>query len=192
MITLGITGSIATGKSTISAMLKKKGIEVFDADHQARHELYNNDVITKQVLHHFGTIDRHALATAVFAHEDKLKLLESILHPPITEARNAFLESAKANHAEIVALDIPLLYEKDLAHLFDYVIVTYTDPQTQMKRALERPNMTGQMFNLINNRQMPQEEKKAYADFTIDTTMAIEEVERQLDTILNTIKTNHA
>lgn len=173
MIKLGLTGSIGMGKSTTSRMLVEAGVPLWDAD-AAVHDLYAPggaavDAVTSLCPDALkgGGIDRQVLKTWIAEDPTRLKLLESVVHPLVAEARAAFL-AENAGQA-LVALDVPLLFETGDPADYDVILVVSIDAETQAARVLNRPGMTQELFDRILARQMPDAEKRARADFVIET-----------------------
>jgi len=181
---LGLTGSIGMGKSALAAMFAELGVPVFDAD-AAVHALQGlGGALLEPIERAFpGStgpqgVDRARLGASVFGDPDKLKLLESIVHPAVGEMRRAFL----AEHAEapLVVFDIPLLYEKTGAQGLDAVAVVSAPPEVQRARVLARPGMTAEKFDKILALQVPDAQKRARADFVIDTGLTLAETKGQV------------
>lgn len=189
---IGITGSIATGKSTVSNMIKELGYTVVDADIAARvvvepgEEAYEKIVqaFGEEILQPNGKLDRKKLGNIVFNNEDKRLLLNSIVHPAVRKWMNDQKEEAFARGEKMVFLDIPLLYESKLTHMTDKVIVVYVDQKTQLRRLMERNELTEEEALARINSQMSIEEKKKLADAVIDNRGPLEETQRQLISIL--------
>jgi dephospho-CoA kinase len=189
---IGITGSIATGKSTISKMIKELGYTVVDADVAARavvepgEEAYKE--IVKQfgddILSHDGSLNRKKLGDIVFNNEEKRLLLNSIVHPAVRKWMNNQKENAFERGEKVVFLDIPLLFESKLTHMVEKIIVVYIDQQTQLERLMSRNDLTKQEASARINSQLSIEEKKQLADAVIDNRGTIEESKEQLLTIL--------
>ena len=185
---IGVTGSIAAGKSTVARWINKMGIATHDSD-LAVHELLGPegeavpDVLMK-FGPHFGTIargiDRKLLGDEVFASSKKRKTLESILHPMVRQHREIFIAKQNKINAEAVLLDIPLLYETGSDMLCNYVIVVYASAKTTTERALARPNMTKDKLNSILALQMPVDDKKKRADLILDTDLPKGKTRNQL------------
>ena len=178
MIVLGLTGSIGMGKSTVAAMFAGLGIPVFDAD-AAVHRLQGPEGrLVSAIEHAFagttgaGGVDRTALGEIVLVDPEKLALLEAIVHPAVADERAAFF----ATHAgaPLVVLDIPLLFEKAGHAVVDKVAVVSAPFDVQRARVLARPGMTPERFEHILARQMPDADKRARADFVIDTGASID------------------
>ena len=173
MIVLGLTGSIGMGKSTVAAMFADEGVPVFDAD-AAVHRLQGPEgALVEQIEAHFpgttgaGGVDRTALAEAVLGESEKLLGLESLVHPAVARERELFL--AQHKDAPLVLIDIPLLFEKGGADQVDRIAVVSAPAEVQRERVLARPGMTAGKFERILALQMPDEEKRARADFVIPT-----------------------
>nr|WP_315458663.1 dephospho-CoA kinase [uncultured Sphingorhabdus sp.] len=170
---IGLTGSIGMGKSAVAAMLADEGIPVFDAD-AAVHDMQKAGgemlpAIEKAFPGTTGAdgVDRKALGAAVFGDRDKLAVLESIIHPAVAARRAAFLK-ARAD-ADIIVFDIPLLFEKGGEAGVDAVVVVSAPYAVQRARVLERAGMTPEKFDQIVALQMNDAEKRARADYVIDT-----------------------
>lgn len=170
---LGLTGSIGMGKSTVAAMLRDCGVPVFDAD-AAVHVLQGpGGALLPAIEEAFpGTtraegVDRAKLGARVFGDRDKLARLEAIVHPAVAEMRRAFLR--ENGHEPLVVFDIPLLYEKGGAQGLDAVAVVSAPAEVQRARVLARLGMTEEKFEQILGLQVPDAEKRARADFIIDT-----------------------
>jgi dephospho-CoA kinase len=188
MTVLGLTGSIGMGKSTVARMFAEEGVPVFDAD-AAVHALQGpGGALVAGIEALFpGTtglegVNRSTLAERVLAEPAALKRLETLIHPEVARAREAFL----AAHADapVVVLDIPLLFEKGGAELVDKVAVVSADPEVQRVRTLNRAGMTPEKFLRILGHQMPDAEKRARADFVIPTDCSFDETRGSVRRIL--------
>ena len=179
MFRLGLTGSIATGKSTALKAFAALGVPVFSSD-EAVHALYEGEAVPlvgalfPGVIHN-GTIDRPALAARLVGQPEKLKALESVVHPLVRRKMSEFLSAAQSTGAPLAVLDVPLLFETGFDYGLDAVAVTVVDETEQRRRALARPGMTEEKLATILARQMPEDEKRKRADFVIDTSGTIEE-----------------
>ena len=189
---LGLTGSIGMGKSAVAAMLRGLGVPVFDAD-AAVHELQGPGGACLAAIERAfpGTtgpegVDRQKLGAAVFGNPDALKLLESIVHPEVAELRRAFLADNAA--APLLVFDIPLLFEKTGNHGLDAVVVVSAPAATQRERVLARPGMTEEKFAQILKLQVPDAEKRARADFIIDTGTSLAETRHAVQQLIHTIR----
>ncbi len=189
---LGLTGSIGMGKSAVAAMFAELGVPVFDAD-AAVHRLQGRDgALLAQIEGAFpGTtgpagVDRPKLGAAVFGDPARLKQLEAIVHPAVAAMRKQFLTDNAAQ--PLVVFDIPLLYEKGGGGV-DAVVVVSAPAEAQRARVLARPGMTVEKFESILKLQVPDAEKRARADFIIDTGTTIAEtraaVEKLVARLLN-------
>ncbi|MEZ5812673.1 MAG: dephospho-CoA kinase [Rhizobiaceae bacterium] len=178
MITIALTGSIGMGKSTTARMFAEAGVPVQDAD-AVVHELYAGRAAPLIEAAFPGTVvdgvvDRQRLSKVVLGNAEALRKLECIVHPLVAEERQAFLERQRQAGAPVVVLDIPLLFETGGADLADRIVVVTADADTQRRRVFERPGMTGEKFEAILARQVPDAEKRARADFLIDTGLGME------------------
>ncbi len=178
MSTLGLTGSIGMGKSTVAAMFAAEGVPVFDAD-AAVHRLQGpGGRVVAAIEAAFPDttgpdgVNRTALAEAVLGNDAAVKLLEAIVHPAVGEDRAAFL----AEHADaaLVVFDVPLLFETGGDKRVDKVAVVSAPAAVQRTRVLARPGMTEARFEAILARQLPDADKRARADWVIDTGASLD------------------
>ncbi len=173
MIKIGLTGSIGMGKSTTAKIFREEGIPVNDAD-AVVHEIYRHEGV-EALRDAFpdavatGVVDRQELSRALSAAPEKLRVLESIVHPLVRKREADFLADQQHKAADLVVLDIPLLFETGAEERVDTVVVVTCDPQIQRDRVLARPGMTEEKLSMILSRQMPDAEKRSRADFLIDT-----------------------
>lgn len=184
MLKLGLTGSIATGKSTALAAFAALGIPTISAD-AVVHALYEGKAVAPlrevfpEVIHS-GQVDRAALSRWLVAHPEDLQKVESIVHPLVRERIAGFLSDAEKGGAPLAVVDIPLLFESGYDYGLDAVAVTAVGEAVQRQRALARPGMTVEKLDTILARQMPQDEKKRRADFVLDTSGTIRDTEAQV------------
>jgi dephospho-CoA kinase len=199
MIRIGLTGSIGMGKSTTAKLFADAGVPVHDAD-AAVHDLYRGEAVPLVEAAFPGTtrdgiVDRVALGKQLSSEPTGFKRLEAIVHPLVRARERAFLEQQKAGGADLVVLDIPLLFESGGAQRVDKIVVVSSDPQIQRFRVLARADMTEEKFTLILSRQMPDAEKRARADYVVNTGDGIETARKQVDEIIadlrRTIKREH-
>lgn len=188
MILLGLTGSIGMGKSTTAGMFAAEGVPVNDAD-QVVHSLYRNEAVAPVGQAFPGTIregivDRQELSRQLAADPGKFKLLEQIVHPLVREKENQFVEDCRRRSIPLAVLDIPLLFETGGESRVDRVAVVTCDPAEQKKRVLARTGMTEEKFALILSRQVPDAEKRARADFIIDTGHGLDQARKQVQWII--------
>lgn len=178
MIKLGLTGSIGMGKSTITSMFRDEGVPIWDAD-DAVHRLYaSSDVVKSALVSAFGdvitdgSIDRAKLSHALKSAPNGFDRLNAIVHPAVVADRQAFMAQHSAD--PLVVADIPLLYETGAEAYLDKVLVVSAPADVQQARVLARPDMTADKFAAILARQMPDSDKRARADFVIDTAQSLE------------------
>ncbi|WP_407975970.1 dephospho-CoA kinase [Brucella pseudogrignonensis] len=188
MIILGLTGSIGMGKTTAANMFADNGVPVYSAD-DAVHQLYSGRAaplieaaFPGTVVD--GTVDRTKLSSAVLGKPEALKKLESIIHPLVHEEEAAFLARARADGADIALIDIPLLFETGGQNRVDKVAVVSAPADIQRERVLSRAGMAEAKFEAILARQMPDAEKRARADFVIDSSGDFEETRAQIKAII--------
>ncbi|MEO5495059.1 MAG: dephospho-CoA kinase [Sphingomonas sp.] len=173
MKTIGLTGSIGMGKSTVAQMFVDQGIAVFDSDAAVRSLQGPAGRLVPAIEAAFpgatgpGGVDRAELGARVFGKPDELKRLEAIVHPAVGEERAAFL--TRHADAAIVVFDVPLLFETGGYRHVDVTVVVSADAATQAERVLARPGMTSERLAEILGRQMPDADKRARADFVIPT-----------------------
>ena len=175
MILVGLTGSIGMGKSTTAAMFRDAGIPVYDAD-AAVHDLYDvGGAAVGPVGEAFpgvvkaGRVDRESLRQAVLGNPEALKRLNAIVHPLVGRSRIGFFQAAEAAKADIVVLDIPLLFETGGDANVDAVVVVSAPPELQRERVLARPGMNPDRLDAILAQQMADADKRARAHFVVDT-----------------------
>ena len=160
MIIIGITGSIGTGKTTVSKMFKMLTIPIFDSDKKVKEILDGNQLVIEKISKIWPEailsnqierkIDKVVLSNKIFKNKKERKKLENIIHPLVENKRKTFLQNSK--NFGIVGLDIPLLFETGIDKKCDYVFLMNTTKKIQRKRVLKRPNMTKQKFELVNNK----------------------------------------
>ncbi len=188
---LGLTGSIGMGKSAVAAMFRGLGVPVFDAD-SAVHELQGpGGALLPAIEAEFpGTtgaagVDRIKLGAAVFGDPEALKRLEGIVHPAVGSMRAQFLADNAA--APLIVFDIPLLYEKGSEKSVDAVVVVSAPAEIQRERVLARPGMTPEKFAQILALQVPDAEKRARADYVIDTGTSLAETRHAVAALVRRI-----
>ena len=185
---IALTGSIGMGKSTVAAMFAKAGIPVFDADAEVRRLQGKGGALVAPIEARFpgstrgGEVDREALSAMVLGKPEELAALEEIVHPAVFEARERFIEAHRDKPA--LLFEIPLLYETGGETGFDHVIVVSAPAAVQRKRVLARPGMTAAKLFAILSRQLPDEQKRARADFVVDTGGDMSTTEAQVAEII--------
>nr|WP_234781954.1 dephospho-CoA kinase [Sinorhizobium saheli] len=192
MIVVGLTGSIGMGKSTAAGMFRELGVPVNDAD-EVVHELYRGEAVAPVEaafpgVAKNGVIDRAELSRRLVAAPERLGELERIVHPLVRERERQFLAQQKAAGAPFVLLDIPLLYETKAEARVDRVVVVTCDPEKQRERVMKRPGMTAEKFAMILARQVPDSEKRARADYIIDTSDSFDVTREQIRAIVDELR----
>lgn len=186
---LGLTGSIGMGKSTVAAMFAELGVPVFDADQEVHRMQGPGGALVPAIEAAFpGTTDaggvrRDVLGGIVFGDARALARLEAIVHPAVRVAREGFL--ADHAYAPLIVFDIPLLFEKGGVDDVDAVAVVSSGAAVQRARVLARPGMTEEKFGSILSLQMPDAEKRARADFVIDTAAPLQETAAQVKALVD-------
>jgi dephospho-CoA kinase len=182
VIVIGLTGGIASGKSTISNMLRELGAAVIDVDLVGRDVVSQGGNAYNRIIESFGSdilmtdgeINRKKLGNIVFSNEEKLKLLNEITHPEIIENVNAAIETYKSQHKRAVVIDAAILIEMGLNKYVDCVWLVSVNRETQLKRVMERDKLSStDAWNRINA-QMSNEDRLKYADAVIDTTQPVD------------------
>lgn len=191
MFILGLTGSLGMGKSTTAKFFAEEGVPVHDAD-AAVHRLYEGEAVPLIEAAFPGTtadgkVDRDKLAKRVFGDSAAIKKLEKIVHPLVHAEERSFLAAAKAAGAKVAVLDIPLLFETKGDERCDAVVVVSAPAEVQRARAFERPGMTEAKFQAILAKQMSNAEKRARADFIVDSGQGFEAARTQVREILERV-----
>jgi dephospho-CoA kinase len=193
MFILGLTGSIGMGKSTTAKMFADEGVPVHNAD-AAVHRLYEGEA-TPLIEAAFpgttagGKVDRTKLGQRVLGDDAAIRKLEQIVHPLVTQVRERFLVDAEASGAPVAVLDIPLLFETGGDARCDAVVVVSAPAEVQKTRSFERPGMTEAKFAAILAKQMPDADKRARADFVVDTSQGFDAARVQVREILKAVAT---
>lgn len=198
MLKIGLTGSIGTGKSTVSKLLRERGIAVIDADLLAREivkkgqECLNDlkNVFGNQILTLDGELDRKKLGQIVFSDDGKLELLNSITHPHIRRRMKDQMNELESKNNKVIVLDIPLLFEAKMEDLVDIILVVFAKEEIQTKRITERDNCTQEEAMRIIKAQISQQDKISKSDYTIDNSGTIEELKEKLNGFLEKIEEN--
>jgi dephospho-CoA kinase len=191
MLVIALTGSIGMGKTTVAARLRQLGIAVCDADAEV-HALYEGAAVAPIEAAFPGTtaggrVDRDRLSKVLLANPAGFKKLEAIVHPLVQAAERAFLKAEAAKGAKMTVLEIPLLYETDGQKRVDVVIVASAPPEAQRERVMLRPGMTLEKLEQMLARQVPDADKRARADFVVDTGGTYAETDAQVDKIIESL-----
>ena len=197
MLKVGLTGSIAVGKSYVCEVFRELGVFVLDADQTAREVVQPETIGFRKIVEHFGAeilqqngeLDRLKLGTIIFADASKRQLLNSIVHPLVHEAQAKWLEECERKNPDGIAIiDAALMIESEGYKRFTKIIVVWCESDIQLNRLITRNNLTeAEALRRINS-QMPQDDKKKYADFLIDTSKGFEEARRQTVEIYEQLK----
>jgi len=192
-LVIGLTGGIASGKSTVSSILTGKGMTVVDADVEARLAVEKGEEAFDEIIAYFGTsilqddgtIDRAKLGSIIFHDEANRLKLNSIVHPAVRKRMNKKKDEAIKSGEKIVVLDIPLLFESKLTYMVDKTLLVYVDEETQLQRLMKRNQLSEEDAIARIKSQMPLNDKKELADAIINNNGTIEETKVQLDEILH-------
>ncbi|GIO16629.1 dephospho-CoA kinase [Cohnella xylanilytica] len=187
---IGLTGGIATGKSTVSQMLERRGAALVDADRIAREVVEPGQAPLRQIAERFGqavlnedgTLNRRKLGQIVFSDEAERKALEAITHPAIRALMRERMERLEAERPDrLVVVDVPLLFESKLQSLFEQVLVVYVPRSVQLTRLMERDGLAEEEARKRLDAQMDIEDKKRLADYVIDNSAGLAETEEQIE-----------
>jgi dephospho-CoA kinase len=188
MFILGLTGSLGMGKSTTAKFFAEEGVPVHDAD-AAVHRLYEGEAVPLIEAAFPGTtaggkVDRDKLAKRALGDAAAIRKLEEIVHPLVRASEQRFLAEAERQGAKVAVLDIPLLFETKGDERCDAVVVVSAPAEMQRQRAFERPGMSEEKFQAMLAKQMPDAEKRARADFIVDSGQGFERAHAQVRDIL--------
>jgi dephospho-CoA kinase len=195
MLLVGLTGNIASGKSEVARLLRERGATLIDADVLAREAVQPGTkaletivgIWGKEVLDPDGTLDRGALRRIAFSDQAELEKLNAIVHPEVTRLRDAEIEKARARGDKVVVCVIPLLFERNLANDFDYVVLVDAPRALRLERLAETRGLEEtEAMNMIAS-QMPAELKLARADYSIDNVGSLEDLEKKVDKLWTTL-----
>ncbi len=190
MIWVGLTGAIASGKTTVANMFREHGVPIVDADHIAHEALRDNkdkivEKLGAEILDSQGEIDRKLLGSIVFADPNKLLMLESLVHPYVKQRVEGLKSSYTKQGHKIAIYDVPLLFEKKLGDQFDQVILVYAPKELSIKRMMVRNSLTEEEALVRLKNQMDVEEKKKLTDIVIDNTGDLNSLKTQVDQVFN-------
>ena len=191
MHVLGLTGSIGMGKSTTAKLFVEAGVPVYDADATV-HQIYEGEAAPAIEAAFPGTtvngkVDRTKLSARVVHDPAAIRQLEAIVHPMLRGYHQKFLQEAEASGAAVAVMDVPLLFETGGDKRVDAVVVVTTSPELQRERILARGTMTSEALDSILARQMPDSEKRARADFVVDTSHGLDPVRARIRDILEQV-----
>lgn len=199
IVKVGLTGGIATGKSTVARILEDRlGIPVINSDQIARDVVKKGQIGYKHVVEAFGDgildssgeIDRAKLGKLVFDDPQKRRLLESILHPLITQEIDRRVKEKEQEGHKLIVLEIPLLFEKGLQNRVDYTVVVYAPEEQQLDRLMKRDGLSLEEAKKRLKAQIPIDEKIKLADFVIDNSKGVNYTEEQTLKVFNEILRN--
>ncbi len=197
MIIIGLTGSIAMGKSEVAKIISSLNIPLFDADREV-HEFYDSregvallQPFVPQAIND-GKIDRSRLTALVMKNPELLEHLEALVHAEVGRRRDNFIANANARDENIVVLDIPLLFEKNQEQSVTHSVVVSSPAEVQRLRAMSRPGMTTEKYDMILKRQLPDVEKRRRADYIIENNGTHEELKQHTLDVLAAIKRDHS
>lgn len=191
MLLVGLTGNIASGKTTVAQLLSEHGATIIDADSLARRAVEKGTSAYRDIVKRWGDevltpdaqINRAALRRVVFAEPDELEALNRIVHPEVQRMRDRLVAQARARGDRLVVCDIPLLFERNLVEEFDCIILVDAPRPLRLERLVnERGLQETEAMDMITA-QMPAELKRARADFIIENTGSIGELEAQVEEV---------
>jgi len=185
---IGLTGGVASGKTTVAYMLKELGAEVIDADDLARkavepgQDAYNKivKVFGKEILEENGNLNRKNIREIIFTNKEKKQILEEIIHPTISAMLNKAIEKEREKGTVYLVLDIPLFFEAGMQAWISPVVLVYADKKTRITRLIERDKISEGIANSMIDSQMLLEEKKKLSDFVIDNNKDLNNTKNQV------------
>lgn len=190
---VGLTGGIASGKSTVSKMFKELGAEIIDADIKAKEISQREEVVSEmknifgnKILNENGKIDRNKIKEIVFSDKEKLKMLNNLIHPKVMEEFKKIKENTDKN--DIIIFDIPLLFETGMDKMCDKIMLVFVDINTQIKRMIERDNITEELAVKIINSQMSLDEKLKKSEIHIENNGTLENLREKAENIYRELK----
>ena len=189
-VILGLTGGIATGKSTVAKLFEKRGAYLSDTDSVAKHVL-KDDAALKEIHAAFGdgaftdnVLDRHKLAQIIFSSPEKRNTLNMIVHPKVRKRVNNCLKTIETNDTNLIVIEVPLLFEAGFEDLCDKTLVVHTNNTIQLERLTKRDAIDASYAQKKINAQMPMEDKMKRADYLVDNSHSIAETLDQVDTVI--------
>lgn len=192
MLVIGLTGGIGMGKSAAAEHFARAGIPVFNADAHV-HRLYEGEAV-EAIEAEFpgvtrgGRIDRKLLTEQVAGSPERLRQLERIVHPMVVEAEIEFLRAQERKGAQLAVLEIPLLFETGAETRVDVTVVLSAPHHVQRERVLARPGMTVDKLEHLLARQLPDAEKRARADFVVESGTGLADMQAKIDTLIESLR----
>ncbi|OAJ74463.1 dephospho-CoA kinase [Brevibacillus sp. SKDU10] len=192
---LGLTGGIASGKSTVAAMLRERGVTVIDADLIAREVVEVGKPAYKGIVKYFGTsvldetgvLNRAVLGEIIFSDREKRMVLNEIVHPEVRKEMRLQATLAQERGERLVFMDIPLLYESKLTYMVDRVVVVYVPESVQFIRLMERDEFDEEQAKKRLRAQMNIEEKRKLANYVIDNQGSRSDTQKQVDDLVTSL-----
>ena len=200
MLAIGLTGSIAVGKSFVVDVFRELGCHVLDADQTAREVVEPGTIGLERIVESFGSevlrpdgaLDRSKLGSLVFADDEKRQLLNSIVHPLVIEKQDRWLKERELSDPEGISIvDAALMIEAGSHKRFTSLIVVWCRPEVQLERLMLRDRLSADEAARRIASQMPQKEKKSYADYLIDTSDGFEDTRRQVNAVFAQLKSSN-
>jgi dephospho-CoA kinase len=196
-LVVGITGGIGSGKSTFCEILTQNNFPVIHSDNMAKEIMATDDAVKKRIIETLGTqsyfndgkINTHYLRDIVFNDFEKLQILNSIVHPAVIKKTKEKIEDLKKNN-RIIFVESALIYEANFDELFDFIILIYSEQNERLRRVKQRSNLTDEEILKIMQTQIPDEEKRKYADIIVENNDNIDDLKNRAKfilTILNTL-----
>jgi len=197
MLTVGLTGSIAVGKTFVAGVLRENGLHVLDADNTARDVVERGTAGLERIVETFGTkiltsdgeLDRKKLGAIVFADAEKRAQLNAIVHPLVFDAQDRWIRSIYTEERNaIVVVDAALMIESGGYHRFNKIIVVWCDAAIQLQRLMERDSLDAVTAKMRIAAQMSQDEKKQHADYLIETTHGFDAARIETERVVNELR----
>ncbi len=197
MLKVGLTGSIAVGKSFVCECLRELGCHVLDADITSREVVAKGTDGLAEIVRHFskdvvqadGELDRKKMGSIVFANAEKRELLNSIVHPRVIESQDKWIRDVESADPDGIAIiDAALMIESGGYRRFNKIIVVWCEPAIQLRRLMERENLSEDAAKMRISAQMTQDEKKRFADYLIDASSGFDDTRRQVKSLVSQLR----
>ncbi len=197
MLKVGLTGSIAVGKSFVCEVARELGCHILDADITSREVVAKGTDGLAEIVRHFGKdvvqadgeLDRKKMGATIFANEAKRELLNSIVHPRVIESQDKWIHDVEAADPDGIAIiDAALMIESGGYRRFNKIIVVWCEPAIQLRRLMERENLSEDAAKLRITAQMTQDEKKLFADYLINTSAGFDDTRQQVKNLVNQLR----